>query len=461
MGLLKRTNEELVSDLKNGKITVSIYGLGHVGVPLTIAWLLAGAKAIGVDIDRNKVDAINSGRSPIKEPGAEEAISKFVSEGKLRATTDGKEASLNSEVKLIAVPVGLDDEKRADLSALKSAAISIGQGLKKGDLVILESSVPPGTTGGFLKPILEEISGLKAEKDFGLAYSPERIAEGRAIKDIVENYPKIVGGIGPESSRVASALYSAIARKGVILMSSDVAAELEKLVEGIYRDVNIALANEIAGLCRTLGLDFEEIRMASNSQPFCHLHKAGAGVGGYCIPVYPYFLMKIGEDYGLNLKLTETGRRINEGMPKEVVRLIVEGTDKLGLNKEMVKVALLGLAFRGDVPDSRLSPTYEIVKELLREGYDAITVHDPLIDNDKKLREIGAKLTNDLEEAVREADVVVIVTDHSAYKKLSVSKFRKLAGKPIVLVDGRDILKIEACFGDSLYVGVGRPWTSI
>jgi nucleotide sugar dehydrogenase len=201
--------------------------------------------------------------------------------------------------------------------------------------------------------------------------------------------------------------------------------------------------------------------MASNSQPYCHLHKAGAGVGGYCIPVYPYFLMKIAEDHGLNLELTETGRKINEGMPKEVVRLIVEGTERLGLNKEMARVTLLGLAFRGDVPDSRLSPTYDIVKELLREGYNAITVHDPLIDDDERLAEIGAKLTNDLEEAVREADIVVIVTDHSAYKKLSVSKFRELVGKPVMLVDGRDILKIEACLGDSLYVGIGRPWTSI
>ena len=461
MNLLKRTREELVAYLRDGRISVSVYGLGHVGVPLTIAWLLAGAKAIGVDIDERKIREINMGKSPIREPGTDEAISKFVSEGKLVATTDGEEASLRSEVKLIAVPVGLDKRGHPDLSALREAAISIGRGLKRGDIVILESSVPPGTTRGFLKTILQEVSGLKAEQDFGLAYSPERIAEGRAIRDIVENYPKIVGGIGPESSRVASALYSAVAKKGVILMDNDVAAELEKLVEGVYRDVNIALANEIAKVCRALGLDFEEIRMATNSQPYCHLHRAGPGVGGYCIPIYPYFIMKTAKDHGLELKLTKIGREINENMPKEVVRLIFDGLDKFGLEKENAKVTLLGLAFRGDVHDVRLSPTYDIIRELVKGGFNALMVHDPYVDHDEELLKMEVKLTQDLGEALNEADIVVIVTDHSSYKKLSVSKLRKLSGKPIVVIDGRNMLKIEEQVGDSLYVGIGRPWMSI
>ena len=450
-----------MNDLREGRITVSIYGLGHVGIPLTIAWLLAGAKAIGVDIDESKVKAINSGRSPIEEPGTNEAISKFVSEGKLRATTNGKEASLRSEVKLIAVPIGLDDRKRPDLSALKQVAISIGEGLKEGDLVILESSVPPGTTRGFLKPILEEISGLRAERDFGLAYSPERIAEGRAIKDIVESYPKIIGGIGSESSRIASALYSVVAKRGVILMNNDIAAELEKLVEGVYRDVNIALANEIAKLCRALGLDFEEIRKAANSQPYCHLHRAGAGVGGYCIPIYPYFLMRVGEDHGLRLELTEVGRRINENMPREVVKLIFEGMSRLGLNKELVRVTLLGLAFRGDVPDTRLSPTYDIIEELFRNGVRSIVVHDPIVSHDEKLLEMGVKLTQDFDEALKGSSVVVLVTDHSVYKEMEVSIFRKKSGRAVVVVDGRNLLKFSSEVGDSLYVGIGRPWMSI
>ncbi|RLG53541.1 MAG: nucleotide sugar dehydrogenase [Thermoproteota archaeon] len=461
MNLLKRTREELIAHLKDGRITVSIYGLGHVGVPLTIAWLLAGAKAIGVDIDEKKVVEINKGKSPVREPGADEFISRFVSEGKLIATTNGKEASLRSEVKLIAVPVGLDEKGRADLSALEAAAVSIGEGLKEGDLVILESSVPPGTTRDFLKPILEEISGLRAEQDFGLAYSPERIAEGRAIKDIVENYPKIVGGIGPKSSRVASVLYSVVSKKGVILMDNAVAAELEKLVEGIYRDVNIALANEIAKVCRAIGLDFEEIRVATNSQPYCHLHRAGPGVGGYCIPIYPYFVMSAAKEYGVELKLTKIGREINENMPKEVVRLILDGLNKFGLKKEVARITLLGLAFRGDVPDARLSPTYDIIKELLKRGFYGIMVHDPYIEHDEELLKSGVKLTQNLEEAMDGTDIVVILTDHSDYKRLSVSKLRGLSGKPIVIIDGRNMLKVDMQVGDSLYVGIGRPWISI
>jgi len=312
-----------------------------------------------------------------------------------------------------------------------------------------------------LKPILEEFSGLQAEKDFGLAYSPERISEGRAIRDIVENYPKIVGGIGPESSRVASVLYSVVAKKGVIIMNNEIAAELEKLVEGIYRDVNIALANEIAKICRALGLDFEEIRAASNSQPYCHLLRAGPGVGGYCIPIYPYFVMKVAEDHGVNLKLTATGRKINENMPREVVKLILGGLNKLGLRREDAKISLLGLAFRGNVSDTRLSPTYDIIKALFDEGFQIIKVHDPFVGCDEKLSKIGVKLTQNLDEALKEADIIVVVTDHSVYKELSVSKLRKLSGKPIAVIDGRDILKVEVGEGDSWYVGIGRPWATI
>ncbi len=461
MNLLERTEEELKEDLRKGRITVSIYGLGHVGVPLAIAWLLAGANVIGVDVDEEKVSKINSGKSPIWEPGTDQAISKYVSEGRLKATLNGKEASLESEVKLITVPVRLDERRFPDLSALESAAISIGEGLKRGDLVILESSVPPGTTRSFLKPILEEISGLHVEKDFGLAYSPERIAEGRAIRDIVENYPKIVGGIGPRSSKVASVLYSVVARRGVIRMKNDVAAELEKLVEGVYRDVNIALANEIAKLCRALELDFEEIRLASNSQPYCHLHRAGPGVGGYCIPIYPYFVLKVAKERGLELNLTETGRKLNEKMPQEVVKLVLEGTEGLGLNRVDVKVAILGLAFRGDIPDTRLSPAYDVIRGLKKEGFTNISVHDPMVKEDERLLNMGANLSGSIEETLKGAGVVVVITDHSQYKGLTTSEIRRMARRPVLIVDGRNMLEVEVEEGDSLYVGMGRPWRRV
>ncbi|MGC8933182.1 MAG: nucleotide sugar dehydrogenase [Candidatus Methanodesulfokora sp.] len=444
-------DKELKDLLSKGEIKASFFGLGRVGIPSMLAWANAGAKCIGVDVRKDVVMKINNGESPINEPMVQEWLSKFVRDGRVRATTDGASASRETEVKVITVPVTLLNGK-PDLSALEKAALSIAAGLKRGDLVILESSVPPGTTRGFLKRILEEKTGMRAEDDFLLAYSPERIAEGRAIMDIVENYPKIVGGIGPKSLRVASALYEVIAKKGVKRMSSEMAAEFEKLAEGVYRDVNIALANELAELCRELGLDFEEIRDAANSQPYSHLHKPGTGVGGLCIPVYPVFLMDKASSLGIKLSLIETARRINRDMPSKVALLVREAAELMKLSYP--NIGILGLAFRGDLDDPRLSPTYDLVLELMKLGYKSIIVHDPFIREDDTLNNLKVKLTSDLEDVLMWADIIVISTDHSVYKKIDFSKLCEK--RRIALVDGRDIIENRA---GCLYVGVGRPFS--
>jgi len=449
--LAELSDEELKSLLSRGEIKASFFGLGRVGIPSMLAWANAGARCIGVDVKKDIVMKINNGESPINEPLVQDWLSKFVRDGRVRATTDGASASRETEVKVITVPVTLLNGK-PDLSALEKAALSIAAGLKRGDLVILESSVPPGTTRGFLKRILEEKTGMKAEDDFLLAYSPERIAEGRAIKDIVENYPKIVGGIGPKSLRVASALYEMIAKKGVKRMSNEMAAEFEKLAEGVYRDVNIALANELAELCRELGLDFEEIREAANSQPYSHLHKPGTGVGGLCIPIYPVFLMEKANSLGIKLSLVETARKINRDMPGKISFLVKKVAEIMELSYP--NIGILGLAFRGDLDDSRLSPTYDLVLELMRLGYRSIIVHDPFIKEDEVLKELGVKLTSNLEEVLTWADIIVISTDHSLYKEIDFSKL--CARRRVGLVDGRDIVENSA---GCVYVGVGRPFS--
>jgi len=457
MGVFMLNEIELRDKLVNGKITVAVYGLGHIGSPILAAWLLSGARGIGVDIDGRKVELLNKGMSPVKEPCLEEIFKRGREEGKLWATTNGVEASRRSDVKIIAVPTllkGTEWPKNPDLSAIKSAAKNISLGLKKGDLVIVESSVPPGTTRNLVKPILEE-SGLKAGKDFGLAYSPERIAEGRALRDIVESYPKIIGGIDKRSTRVASILYSQIAKKGVIEVSNDIVAEFEKLAEGIYRDVNIALANELAGLARVLGIDYDEVMAAANSQPYSHLHRPGTGVGGLCIPIYPHFLSWIAKERGFRLTLTEEARKINEGMPRKVVELVVEGIRKLGIGSP--KVSVLGLAFRGDVPDPRMSPTYDLLEELRRRGIDIVAVHDPFIEEDPRLDELGIPLTKDLDEALSLPNIALISTDHSVYRlKLSelFGKYRNI----LLVIDGRHILDVDMIPPGKGYVGIGRPW---
>lgn len=446
---------QLRRELRSGNISVAVYGIGHVGSSVLAAWLLAGARGIGVDKDSAKVEALKRGESPVDEPCLTEAFRRAKREGRLSATTDGRAASSESDVKIITVPVTLNERGEPDLSTLGSAAESIARGLKKGDLVILESSVPPGTTRYFLKPLLEEVSGLIAGRDFGLAYSPERISEGRALRDIVESYPKVVGGIDERSADVTALLYSLIARRGVIKVSSELVAEFEKLAEGAYRDVNIALANELAAMCRELGIDYEEVARAANSQPYSNLHKPGTGVGGLCIPIYPRFLIWKAESIGIKLDLIITGRRINELMPGRVASLVREGVEKLNIKDP--RIAILGLSFRGDIGDSRLSPTYELIKHLLSMGFRDLVVHDPYIESDEQLSSAGIELTNDLIGAISKANVVLIATDHSAYK-MRVSDIFSMSEGLRLVVDGRDVLEVDEVPMGRAYVGVGRPW---
>jgi len=451
------SKDQVEEKLNRGEVSIAVYGLGRVGLPLAVAWLRAGQNVIGVDINPSIVDKINSGISPITdEPLIPESVKKFVSEGKFHATTDLIKASQESEAKFIAVPTTLTEEKKFNGRALESALRSIGGGLKRGDAVSIECSVPPTTTTNLAKPLLEKESGLKAEEDFALGVSPERIYEGRVLEDLEGRYPKVVGGIGPRSTELFATLWGRVARKGVVKMSSSTAAELSKLFEGVYRDVNIALANELAGLCQAFGVDFMEARAAANSQPFCDLHRPGVGVGGLCIPIYPYFVAEKAEEKDVPLNLTRMARAINEEMPKNTVSLLQKALESVGLRLKDTKVAILGLAFRGNVADSRLSPTYELVQQLRLQAAEVV-VQDPYIKIDKTLEAIGVPLLESVENAVKEASAIIVATDHEDYTKLDLAKLVKLARSPTILLDGRGIIDLRKVPAGTYFTGIGRP----
>jgi len=455
--VFRLSKEQLEEKLNRGEVGIAVYGLGRVGLPLAVAWLRAGQRVIGADINPSIVDKINSGVSPITdEPLMPESVEKFVSEGKFHATTDLVKASRDSEVKLIAVPTTLTEEKKFDGRALESALRSIGRGLKRGDAVSIECSVPPTTTENLAKPLLEKESNLRAEDDFALSISPERIYEGRVLEDLEEHYPKVIGGIGPRSTELFAALYSRIAKKGVHKMSSPRAAELSKLFEGVYRDVNIALANELAGLCQAFNVDFTEARAAANSQPFCHLHKPGVGVGGLCIPIYPYFIAEKAEEREVPVNLTRMARAINEEMPKNTIDLLQRALEDVGLRLKDVKVAILGLAFRGNVADSRLSPTYELARQLKPQAAE-VAVQDPYIEADKTLEAMGVPLLRSIEEAVKGASAILIATDHDDYMKMDLTKMIRLARSPTIILDGRGIIDPGQVPDGTYFTGIGRP----
>lgn len=438
-------NKKSKSDILSKKI-FAIYGLGNVGGPLAAAWLRAGAKVIGVDISKKLISEIKSGVSHKKEPYVSDTFSKSIKNGTLTLTSDGIQASKDADIKIMAVPVGLKNNG-ADLNALVSVSKNIAAGLKKGDAVLISPSVPPGTTKNIVLPILENGSKLVGGKNFHLIYNPERIFEGRALEDIECNYPAIVAGLDEKSLLFAEDLLKIISKKGVLKMSSLANAESEKLFEGVYRDVNIALANELATFCESIGVDFWESRKGANSQPYCHLHYPGTGVGGLCIPVYPKFILQEAKKIRKHLKITEFARKINDAMPKKCVNDVIQLLSDNHRSLNNAKISILGLGFRGEVTDSRLSPTYVVVREFLKKGCK-VAVHDPYIHQDDLLPS-NVVLSNDMEKIITNADLIFISTDHKSYAKLNSKSFAK-AKKPLLIFDGRNILDKNNFVKDSL-----------
>ncbi len=435
----------LAAKIKRGEFKIAIYGLGHVGSPLASVWLRAGAHVIGVDKSASVLENARNGRTHLPEPGVPQAYQKGLREKRFSVYDDLLKASQDSNFKMICVPVLIDDSFSADLGPVKQVAAAIGRGLKKGDAVSLNPSVPPGTTEDVVIPILEKESGLRVEQDFYMIYNPERIYEGRAIQDIEEGYPAIVAGAGPKSLEIGTKLYPMIFKKGVVQLKSIKAAETEKLLEGVYRDVNIALANEMAKFCEGIGVNFWEARDAANSQPFCHIHKAGAGVGGACIPVYPRFVLHTANAKKIECNITKLGRTVNDSMPQYCVEqalALAQGSPPI--------VALLGLAFRGGVSDTRLSPTYNIIDALRKHGVRDIRVHDPLVRKDPAIPE-GVLLTSNLDHAVNGADLVILVADHAEYRSLGSGS---LGGAAVY--DGRAILQ-PSRFADVRFASIGKP----
>src|SRR5918995_562509 len=442
------TDADLARRIRSGEFKIAVYGLGHVGSPLASTWLRAGAHLIGIDNSSEVLENARKGRTHIDEPGVNEAYSKGLKEKRFLVYGDPVKASQDSHFKLICVPVLLTDSFSADLSSVKQVAIAIGQGLKKGDVVSLNPSVPPGTSEDIVLPILEEESGLKVERDFYMIYNPERIYEGRAIEDIEERYPAIVAGAGAKSLEIGAKLYSLVAKKGVIKMGKIRTAETEKLLEGVYRDVNIALANEMAKFCEKAGVDFWEAREAANSQPFCHIHKPGPGVGGACIPVYPQFIIHAANMSGVEFKLISFGRNVNNSMPAYCVEQALKLIDRSDLSK--CTVALLGLGFRGGVADTRLSPTYKVIEELKKLKVKEIRVHDPLVIEDPNLPH-DIMLTSDLSRAANNADLVMLISDHPEYRNITNED---LDNAPVY--DGRGILD-RSRFAASRFASIGIP----
>jgi nucleotide sugar dehydrogenase len=425
---------------------VAVVGLGKIGLPLAAQFASKGASVIGCDLNAATVDAVNEGTSPIAdEPGLQDALAAAHAAGLLKATTDTTAAVRQSKTVVIIVPVGIDAANKPDFGFLDAAAEAVGRGLQPGMLVILETTVPVGVTRGHLRRRLMAASGLR-ENDFQLAYSPERVSSGTIFRDLA-TYPKVIGGIDAESGEAAAAFYRQVLDAGVHLVANAETAEFTKLAESVYRDVNIALANELAVTAELLGIDYKEAAAAANSQPYSQLHAPGIGVGGHCIPVYPYFLLESGEQ-----RLVAESRQINDGMAEygvDLLERVLRQDAGSGLRDR--RVLVLGLAYRGGVKEATLSSTLLIVQALEARGAEAL-VHDPLFSADE-IEALGLQPSALPPDG--EIDAVILQASHKEYADLDVAGLKGCR----VFLDGRrafDRERVEAAGMRYLAVGLGR-----
>jgi UDP-N-acetyl-D-glucosamine dehydrogenase len=435
--------------------TVCVVGLGYVGVPLAVASAQAGFNVLGVDVDRSKVEQINKGVCYVEDKYSEELLPSLVSSGKIRAYTKLSEAVPQSDVAIVCVPTPLKKDKDPDLSFLKSVAKSLAGKLTDYKLIIIESTSYPGTTEEVFRPLLER-SGRKAGKDFGLVYSPERIDYGNASFG-VRSIPKVVGGVEGESTRLGAAFYSAILQAKVVAVSGPSVAEATKMLENVFRYVNIALVNELAVLHEKLGVDFIEAIDAAATKPFGFIaHYPGPGVGGHCIPKDPFYLVYKAKKAGFPLRMVSAAEVLNNGMPKHTVERLLKTFRKLKKNPRKMKVALWGLAYKGGVKDTRRSPSVDLLKIFQRSGVKVVA-YDPFVEK-IKVGSVQYLSAGSILDSVKGVDAVVIATNHAAFREVDLSDVKAQMNPDPVLFDTRNLrTQKESEEAGFTYLATGRP----
>ncbi len=425
-------------------LSIAVVGLGYVGLPLALTFAKSGFNVHGYDIDKSKIESL---QKKINYHREDKWISEILKKSTtFHASTDVDNAGSN-DVIIVAVPTPADPVTRKPVyDYIESAAKNIGCKLKNGSLVMLESTVGPGTTEGLFRSTLESVSGLTAGRDFGLGYSPERVNPGDE-EHRIDKIPKVVSGIDDLSRDAAGLIYSSIV-PSVHKTSTPTEAELTKLLENIQRDMNIALVNEFAKICDILGADIKNvIAAASTKWNFCKA-APGCGVGGHCLPDDPWFLIGELEKRGYTSELIKAARKTNDGMPRYTAK---KAGDILGNKPGREKIAVIGLTYKDDVSDLRNTPAKAIIEEMETMGYTNIIGHDPHVDR------VDWVKTDTLENAMRNAELVIVAANHSCIKdRLTAKNIKSLAPRASV-IDGRNMLdKNDFLLEHIRYAGIGR-----
>ena len=434
---------DLQRKIADKKATIGVIGLGYVGLPVAALFADAGFAVIGVDIKAERIRLINEGRSPIEgdEPGLADMLARVVASGRLRATTS-YEALRQADVVLIDVETPVAADRRPRYEALRAACCMLGHVLRAGALVIVESTIAPGTMNRVVRPLLEESTGWQAGADFYLGACPERVMPGKLLRNL-RTMSRVCGGDSPETAETMAMLYGQIVQAD--LDTADlVTAELVKTTENAYRDVQIAFANEVALICEAVGADVWRVRELVNKVPSRQMHLPGAGVGGHCIPKDPW-LLAYGADEKVPVRLIPAARAVNDEMPLHIAKLAEEALSEAGVPMNDARIAVLGYAYLENSDDTRNSPSEALVEALRARGAH-VRIHDPWITD----------YHGDLLDTFRECDAAVFMVAHDAYRDLNFAPLVSAMRTPVI-VDGRHLFEPEEIRAAGfIFRGVGQ-----
>jgi dTDP-alpha-D-glucose dehydrogenase len=444
--------------------TVAVIGFGYVGSCIAATVAERGFDVIGIDTDPRLIEELDRRECRFNEHGLAEMIFAGLDSGKLRMTTDTSQVSA-ADVVLIAVGTPVRDDGSLADRQLRGAALELGKHLRQGQLIVLKSTVPPGTTRNLLGPLLEETSGLVAGQDFGLAFTPERLAEGTALEEL-RTFPIVASGLTPDCAASAAELWRRTLGVKILPMDTLEAAEIVKLADNWWIDLNIAMANELAKLCGLYGADVLEVISAANSIPkgngYVNILHPSVGVGGSCLTKDPWMVWRTADEFGVRIQTAAAGRQVNAGMPEYTAELIFDELARLGKDPRTSTVAVLGLAFKNNTGDLRATPTQGVVDALVASGA-TVRIHDPLVDRTAAAELFGRELETSVEDTVRDADCIAILALHRDFYDIDFASLP--VAESCVLLDGRAYYPkdkvAELQNAGYVYRGIGRGDTPV
>ena len=444
--------EDVRESLAKKSLRVCVIGIGRIGLPTALSFAKSGLSTIGVDINENLVQNVNSGKFPLKdEPGYEEIFDDVIKNKKFSATTKIEDAVSNSDLILLSLPTPMDENNIPDYSALRNVGSQLSDILSPNSLVIVESTIEPGFIEDEMVSLISKSGKLQLEKNFFIGVCPENANPGEILHDFT-NLPRLVGGINPQITKIIKIIYDFVFSVELVEMPNCKTANAVKLTTNVFRDINIAFVSELSLMFEKLGIDTNKVLEAAKKKYNFQVHYPGAGVGGPCLPINSYQLLNTARRIGSNLSIIESGRRINEKMPSHVIDLTIDAFKESGKSLNNSEILILGISYKPDVKDIQLTPAENIIKKLKSLGAN-VHIYDPYFSSTKIFDiDVRESLSDKLLEKM---DATIIVTAHEEFKKITLSNFSKM--KTPILIDSRGIIDpIDAKDSMLIFRGLGR-----